>query len=66
MKKNLTNNYFCLITGGTSGIGASFAFKLSELGYNLLIVGNNRSKLIKTRNKMNAFEFNKRAKTSKK
>ena len=50
MKKNLTNNCFCLITGGTSGIGASFAFKLSELGYNLLIVGNNKSKLIKTSN----------------
>ena len=24
MKKNLTNNYFCLISGGTSGIGTSF------------------------------------------
>ena len=52
MKKNLRNNNFSLITGGTSGIGASFAFKLSELGYNLIIVGSNKSKLIRITNKI--------------
>ena len=45
MKKKIKYNNFSLITGGTSGIGASFAYHLSKLGYNLVIVSNNSKKL---------------------
>ena len=50
--KNVDNKKFSLITGGTSGIGVSFALKLAELGYNLVIVGNNKNRLIKISNKI--------------
>ncbi len=44
------NNFFekiCLITGGTSGIGAAAANKLAQLGFMVIIVGRNEKKCLR-------------------
>ena len=34
-----------LITGASSGLGKDFAFKLSEMGYDLVLVARSKNKL---------------------
>ena len=44
-------NKNALITGATSGIGFALASKLSQT-HNLYLVANNKSRLLKTKNKL--------------
>ena len=42
-----------LITGGSSGIGKDMAYYLSNLGYDLIIVGKSKKRLEEVKNNIN-------------
>ena len=50
--KNKYGNGFVIITGGSSGIGLSFAKEFSKLDYKILLISSNHQKLLKAKQEL--------------
>lgn len=52
IEKPKCKNTWAVVTGGTSGIGESFVYKLYNLGYNVFVISRNKEKLLKLQEKL--------------
>lgn len=58
IKYNTDENSFAAITGPTSGIGLEFCKNFAKRGYNIILIGRNKDKLLNVKNILNEINHN--------